>query len=59
MAWKLVESVVKEPGKVWKSKMPHEIPGISGLFFVGDSTVSYGIGTEFCCPQFYSLFSKN
>jgi len=21
MAWKLVESVVKEPGKVWKSKM--------------------------------------
>jgi len=23
MAWKLVESVVKEPGMVWKSKMPH------------------------------------
>lgn len=46
MAWKLVESVVKEPGKVWKSKMPHQIPGIDGLFFVGDSTVSYGIGTD-------------
>ena len=46
MAWKLVESVVKEPGKVWKSKMPHQIPGINGLFFVGDSTVSYGIGTD-------------
>ena len=38
MAWKLVESVVKEPGKVWKSKMPLQIPGIEGLFFVGDST---------------------
>ena len=46
MAWKLVESVVKEPGKVWKSKMPHQIPGIDGLFFVGDSTISYGIGTD-------------
>ena len=46
MAWKLVESVVKEPGMVWKSKMPHQIPGINGLFFVGDSTVSYGIGTD-------------
>jgi phytoene dehydrogenase-like protein len=46
MAWKLVESVVKEPGKVWKSKMPHQIPGIEGLFFVGDSTISYGIGTD-------------
>ncbi len=46
MAWKLVESVVKEPGKVWKSKMPHQIPRINGLFFVGDSTVSYGIGTD-------------
>ncbi len=46
MAWKLVESVVKEPGKVWKSKMPHKIPGIEGLFFVGDSTISYGIGTD-------------
>jgi hypothetical protein len=46
MAWKLVESVVKEPGMVWKSKMPHQIPGVNGLFFVGDSTVSYGIGTD-------------
>lgn len=46
MAWKLVESVVKEPGMVWKSKMPHQIPGIQGLFFVGDSTISYGIGTD-------------
>ena len=46
MAWKLVESVVKEPGKVWKYKMPDQSPGISGLFFVGDSTVSYGIGTD-------------
>ena len=46
MAWKLVESVVKEPGMVWKSKTPHQIPGIDGLFFVGDSTVSYGIGTD-------------
>jgi phytoene dehydrogenase-like protein len=46
MAWKLVESVVKEPGMVWKSKMPHEIPQIKGLFFVGDSTISYGIGTD-------------
>ena len=26
--------------------MPHQIPGIDGLFFVGDSTVSYGIGTD-------------
>ena len=46
MAWKLVESVVKEPGLVWKSKMPHQISAIRGLFFVGDSTVSYGIGTD-------------
>ncbi|AJM92387.1 MULTISPECIES: FAD-dependent oxidoreductase [Nitrosopumilus] len=46
MAWKLVESVVKEPGMVWKSKMPHQIPDIEGLFFVGDSTISYGIGTD-------------
>ena len=46
MAWKLVESIVKEPGMVWKSKMPHQIPGIEGLFFVGDSTISYGIGTD-------------
>ena len=46
MAWKLVESVVKEPGLVWKSKMPHEISQVRGLYFVGDSTISYGIGTD-------------
>ena len=46
MAWKLVESVVKEPGLVWKSKMAHEIPQVKGLYFVGDSTISYGIGTD-------------
>lgn len=45
MAWSLVEAVVKAPGMVWKQKMPHET-GIGGLFFVGDSTVSYGIGTD-------------
>ena len=46
MAWKLVEAVVKEPGLVWKQKMPHEIKKIKGLYFVGDSTISYGIGTD-------------
>ncbi len=46
MAWRLVEAVVKRPGMVWKSKMPHTIPYIRGLFFVGDSTISYGIGTD-------------
>lgn len=46
MAWKLVESVVKKPGMVWRSKMPHALPYIKGLFFVGDSSVSYGIGTD-------------
>ena len=46
MAWKLVEAVVKEPGLVWKNKMPHSVEGIDGLFFVGDSTISYGIGTD-------------
>ncbi len=46
MAWKLVESVVKEPGLVWKQKMSHEVDQVDGLFFVGDSTVSYGIGTD-------------
>ena len=66
MAWKLVESVVKEPGKVWKSKMPHQIPGIDGLFFVGDSTVSYGIGTDsaahssiLCTPKIESFLTSN
>ena len=46
MAWKLVEAVVKEPGLVWKNKMPHSVPNVEGLFFVGDSTISYGIGTD-------------
>ena len=46
MAWKLVEAVVKEPGLVWKNKMPHSVENIEGLFFVGDSTISYGIGTD-------------
>ena len=46
MTWKLVESVVKEPGLVWKSKMPHDISQIKGVYFVGDSTISYGIGTD-------------
>ena len=46
MAWKLVEAVVKEPGLVWKNKMPHSVENVEGLFFVGDSTISYGIGTD-------------
>lgn len=46
MAWRLVESVAKEPGIVWKGKMPHQIRQIGGLYFVGDSTISYGIGTD-------------
>jgi protoporphyrinogen oxidase len=65
MAWKLVESVVKEPGFVWKSKMPHEISQVGGLYFVGDSTISYGIGTDsaahssiLCCPKI-ETFLKN
>ena len=64
-AWKLVESVVKEPGMVWKSKMPHQITGISGLFFVGDSTISYGIGTDsaahssiLCLPKINSFLKS-
>ena len=46
MAWQLVESVSKEPGLVWKQKMPRMIDNIKGLFFVGNSTISYGIGTD-------------
>lgn len=46
MAWKLVEAVVKEPGMVWKHKIPHQVNNIRRLFFVGDSTISYGIGTD-------------
>jgi protoporphyrinogen oxidase len=65
MAWKLVESVVKEPGLVWKKKMPHTISEIKGLFFVGDSTISYGIGTDsaahsalLCYPQIVSFLKR-
>ncbi len=65
MAWKVVESVVKGPGLVWKQKMPHTVPGIEGLFFVGDSTISYGIGTDsaahsalLCYPQIMSFLKK-
>jgi hypothetical protein len=47
MAWQLVVSVLKEPGLVWKHKVPHEVKDqVNGLFFVSDSTVSYGIGTD-------------
>jgi len=65
MVWSLVESVVKEPGFVWKSKMPHEVSSVKGLFFVGDSTVSYGIGTDsaahssiLCVPKIQSYLSS-
>lgn len=64
IAWQLVESVVKEPGLVWKQKMPHEVSYVKGLFFVGDSTVSYGIGTDsaahsalLCCPKIMSYLN--
>ena len=63
--WKLVESVVKGPGMVWKQKMNHHIPEIKGLFFVGDSTVSYGIGTDsaahsalLCYPKIVSYLKS-
>jgi len=66
MSWNLVESVVKKPGLVWKSKMPHKINGIDGLFFVGDSTVSYGIGTDsaahssiLCLPKILAFLQEN
>lgn len=65
MAWKLVESVVKEPGLVWKQKMSHEVDQVEGLFFVGDSTVSYGIGTDsaahsalLCYPKILSYLAN-
>lgn len=45
-AWRFVEATAKRPGLVWRSKMPHTLPNIGGLFFVGDSTISYGIGTD-------------
>ncbi|MDX1373722.1 MAG: hypothetical protein R3321_14710 [Nitrososphaeraceae archaeon] len=66
MAWQLVESVSKEPGLVWKQKMPHMIDNIKGLFFVGDSTISYGIGTDaaahsvlLCYPKVLSFVKDN
>ena len=66
MAWKLVESVVKEPGLVWKSKMPHEISQVKGLYFVGDSTISYGIGTDsaahssiLCYPKIENFLKRS
>ena len=46
MAWSRVEAVSKGPGMVWEDKAPHEAPGTAGLFFVGDSTVGHGIGTD-------------
>jgi len=46
MVLKLVELLVKEPGLVWKSKIPHEIYQVKGLYFIGDSTIRYGIGTD-------------
>ena len=64
MAWKLVEAVVKEPGLVWKNKMPHSVSNVDGLFFVGDSTISYGIGTDsaahssiLCSPKIESFLN--
>lgn len=46
MAWSKVEAVSKGPGMVWEDKCPHVCPGTEGLFFVGDSTVGHGIGTD-------------
>lgn len=46
MAWSKVEAVSKGPGMVWEDKAPHQAPGAEGLFFVGDSTVGHGIGTD-------------
>ena len=57
--------VVKEPGLVWKQKMSHEVDQVEGLFFVGDSTVSYGIGTDsaahsalLCYPKILSYLAN-
>jgi protoporphyrinogen oxidase len=65
MAWSLVESIVKKPGMVWKSKMPHSVDAVKGLFFVGDSTISYGIGTDsaahssiLCLPKILKYIKK-
>ena len=66
MSWNFVESVVKEPGLVWKQKIPYQILDIKGLFFIGDSTISYGIGTDsaahsamLCSPKIIDYLSKD
>lgn len=45
--------------------MSHEVDQVEGLFFVGDSTVSYGIGTDsashsalLCYPKILSYLAK-
>ena len=65
-SWQLVESVSKEPGLVWKQKMPHVIKDINGLFFIGDSTIGYGIGTDaaahsslLCYPKILSFLKES
>jgi hypothetical protein len=66
MAWQMVESVMKKPGLVWKQKMSHEVDRVKGLFFVGDSTISYGIGTDsaahsalLCYPEILAYFKHS
>ena len=56
---------LKNQGLVWKQKMPHMIDDIKGLFFVGDSTISYGIGTDaaahsalLCYPKVLSCLKE-
>ncbi|ABK77691.1 protoporphyrinogen oxidase [Cenarchaeum symbiosum A] len=63
-SWRFVESVAKGPGMVWKDKMPHTT-NVKGLFFVGDATVSYGIGTDsaahsslLCHPKILGFLSN-
>ncbi len=58
MAWKMVESIVKEPGLVWKQNMPHHIDQVRGLFFVGDSTISFGIGTDSAAHSALLCYAK-
>ena len=45
--------------------MPHVIDDIKGLFFVGDSTISFGIGTDaaahsalLCYPKVLSFLKE-
>jgi len=45
--------------------MQHQVPNVRGLFFVGDSTVSYGIGTDsaahssiLCHPKIISYLKQ-